>query len=300
MELGVVPLTAAAIPLPPAAGGLPLSVAGVVLVAAVAHAAWNSIAHGIKDKLVAFTLVSAGAGLFALPLLLLAELPDPRSWPYLGVSVVLHNAYNLLLMQSYRLGDFGQVYPFARGVSPLLVTVASVAVLGEALSGGHALGVLLISVGLASLVLAARRGPVARPALLAAAGTGLAIASYTTVDGVGVRLAGSSLGYTAWLMVLHCSVIPVGALALRRGELLRQARPVWHIGLVGGFASTLAYGLVLWAQTRGALGPIAALRETSVIFGAVIGTVFFHEPFGRARILAAALVATGIILLNLP
>jgi drug/metabolite transporter (DMT)-like permease len=301
VELGALPLTTAATPFPSAAGGLPLTVAGVVLVAAVAHAAWNSIAHGIKDKLVAFTLVSAGAGLFALPLLFVAAPPDPRSWPYLGVSVLVHNAYNLLLMRSYRLGDFGQVYPFARGMSPLLVTMASVAVLGETPSGGHVLGVLLISAGLASLVLAGhRRGPVARPALLAAAGTGLAIATYTTVDGVGVRLAGSSLGYTGWLMVLHCSVIPVGALALRRGELLRQVRPVWHVGLVGGLASTLAYGLVLWAQTRGALGPVAALRETSVIFGAVIGTVLFHEPFGRARIIAATLVATGIVLLNLP
>lgn len=284
---------------PAAAGGLPLSVAAVVLLAAAAHAAWNSIAHGIGDKLIAFALVQAGALLCALPLVIVVAPPDRASWPYLAVSVVLHVVYYLLLMQSYRLGDFSQVYPFARGLSPLAVTVLSAVLVGEVPVWGHVLGVLVISAGLASLVLAGRhRGPVARPALAAAAATGLAIATYTTVDGAGVRLSGSTLGYIAWLMVGQCGAMPLLAIVRRRGALARQLRPVWHVGLAGGLANIFAYGLVLWAQTRAALGPIAALRETSVIFGAVIGTLAFHEPFGRARIAAAALVAAGILLLN--
>jgi drug/metabolite transporter (DMT)-like permease len=130
-------------------------------------------------------------------------------------------------------------------------------------------------------------------------GTGLAIASYTAVDGIGVRLAGSTLGYIAWLMALQGVVIPAAALAIRRGALTTQLRGVWLAGLLGGVLSVAAYGLVLWAQTRSALAAVAALRETSIIIGAVIGTLVFREPFGRPRIAATVLVVAGIVLLNI-
>jgi drug/metabolite transporter (DMT)-like permease len=274
-------------------------VAGVVLVAAVTHASWNAIAHGIKDKLVAITLFSLGGLLCAIPLLVWSPPPAARSWPYLAASVALHVPYNLLLMAAYRLGDFSQVYPLARGISPLLVTVLSAVLVGEIPPSGQTLGIVIISVGLASLVVTGRRrAPVPRAALLAAAGTGLIIATYSTVDGIGVRLAGSSLGYIAWLMFLDGTILPLIALAWRGRSLVAPIRDVWHIGLVAGAAGVLAHGLVLWAQTRAPLGPVAALRETSIIFGAIIGTVVFHERFGRARILAAALVATGVVVLN--
>jgi drug/metabolite transporter (DMT)-like permease len=276
-----------------------LFVVGVVLIAAVTHASWNAIAHGISDKLVAFTLLATGGLLCAVPLIVLATPPDSRSWPYLATSVGLHLLYNLLLMVSYGLGDFSQVYPLARGVSPVLVTVLSAVLVGEIPPAGQIAGILVISAGLASLVvIGGRRGPVPRAAVLAATATGLIIASYTTVDGIGVRLSGSSLGYTAWLMFLNGTVLPLVALARRGTALFGPIRKVWHIGLAGGLASVLAYGLVLWAQTRAALGPVAALRETGIIFGAIIGTVVFHERFGRARIVAAALVATGVVVLN--
>ena len=154
----------------------------------------------------------------------------------------------------------------------------------------------MVSAGLATLVLAGRRP--GRAAFLAAVGTGLTIAAYTTVDGVGVRLSASPVGYIGWLMLLESLCVPMFALVRRRDVLLKQPPRILLAGLAAGALSVLAYGLVLWAQTRGALAPIAALRETSVIFGAIIATLVFREPFGRTRIAATVLVVAGIVLLN--
>lgn len=275
------------------------TVVAVVLVAAVLHASWNSIAHGIKDQLVAFTLVGAGGALAAVPLVLFFPRPHAQSWPFLAISVGLHVTYTVLLMQCYRLGDFSQVYPLARGTSPLVTTILAAVVIGEVPGPARLAGVIAISAGLASLVLAGRRPHGSHAAIVAAVATGLTIATYTTVDGIGVRMSGTAFGYTGWLILLEGSAIPLWALAWRRGALLRQLRPVAAVGLTGGVLSLLGYGIVLWAQTRGPLGPIAALRETSIIAGAIIGAVVFHERFGRPRILAAVLVACGILVITL-
>jgi drug/metabolite transporter (DMT)-like permease len=287
------------------AAALPLSVTLAVLAAAVTHATWNAIAHGIKDQLLAFGLIGAGGILVAIPLVIVSPLPLPACWPYLLASIVIHVFYNLLLMRSYRYGEFGQVYPLARGTSPLVVTVLAAVFAAERPSAAQVAGVLVVSSGLALLVLAGRRAAsgagrgVGRAALIAAAGTGLTIAAYTVVDGLGVRLSGSSVAYIGWLMLLESLCVPAWALARRRHVLLSGTS--WRVlgsGLLAGGLSVLAYGLVLWAQTRGDLAPIAALRETSVIFGAVIGTVVFREPFGRWRIAATVLVVIGVLLLN--
>ena len=299
------------------AAALPLSVTLVVLAAAVTHATWNAIAHGIKDQLLAFGLIGAGGILVAIPLVIVSPFPLSACWPYLLASIVIHVFYNLLLMRSYRYGEFGQVYPLARGTSPLVVTVLAAVFAAERPSVAQVAGVLVVSCGLALLVLAGRtrrraaagggsgsagRGGgsgLGRAALVAAVGTGLTIAAYTTVDGLGVRLSGSSVAYIGWLMLLESLCVPAWALARRRHELLSgTSRRVLGSGLLAGGLSVLAYGLVLWAQTRGDLAPIAALRETSVIFGAVIGTVVFREPFGRWRIAATLLVVIGVLLLN--
>ena len=290
------------------AAALPLSVTLAVLAAAVTHATWNAIAHGIKDQMLAFGLIGAGSIVVAVPLVLVAPFPLGACWPYLLGSVIIHVFYNLLLMRSYRYGQFGQVYPLARGTSPLVVTVLAALFAAERPSVPQVCGVLVVSCGLAVLVLAGRRaGPggagagaaPSRAALLAAGATGLTIAAYTTVDGLGVRLSGSSVAYIAWLMLLESLCVPAWALVRRRREVTGGvSRRVLLSGLGAGALAVLAYGLVLWAQTRGALAPIAALRETSVIFGAIIGTVVFREPFGRSRIAATMLVVLGVLLLN--
>jgi drug/metabolite transporter (DMT)-like permease len=275
---------------------LSLTVTLAVIAAAVTHAAWNAIAHGIKDQTLAFALIGVGGIAVGIPLVIVAAMPRADCWPYLLGSVAIHVFYNLLLMQCYRLGEFSQVYPLARGTSPLVVTILAAIFIHEHLGLAQVAGVLVVSAGLATLVLAGRRP--GRAAFLAAVSTGLTIAAYTTVDGVGVRLSASPVGYIGWLMVLESLCVPMFAVVRRRDVLLKQPKRILLAGLAAGALSVLAYGLVLWAQTRGALAPIAALRETSVIFGAIIGTLIFREPFGRTRIAATVLVAAGIILLN--
>ena len=275
---------------------LSLTVTFAVIAAAITHAVWNAIAHGIKDQTLAFALIGVGGIAVGIPLVIVAAMPRADCWPYLFGSVAIHIFYNLLLMRCYRLGEFGQVYPLARGTSPLVVTILAAIFIREDLALPQIAGVLVVSAGLATLVLAGRRP--GRAAFLAAVGTGLTIAAYTTVDGVGVRLSASPVGYIGWLMVLESLCVPMFAVLRRRHVLLKQPKRILLAGLAAGALSVLAYGLVLWAQTRGALAPIAALRETSVIFGAIIGTLIFREPFGRTRIAATVLVAAGIVLLN--
>ncbi|MFE2937494.1 EamA family transporter [Streptomyces sp. NPDC059255] len=274
----------------------PLVVAAV-LVAALTHATWNAIAHTIKDQLVAFTLICGGSAVLSAVVACFVPLPDAAAWPYLIVSALLHVGYMALLMRSFTLGDFGQMYPIARGTAPLAVTVAADVLVGETMDAWQTAGVAVASAGLTGVALWGIRGPrTARqwPALLAALATGLSIAAYTVVDGVGVRSAGSPIGYIAWLLILQGPLIPAYALCARRGRLLPQLRPHARLGLLGAALSMLAYGLVLWAQTRAPLGPVSALRESSIIVGAVIGTVFFKERFGAPRIVAAALMVAGI------
>ncbi|POX41559.1 EamA family transporter [Streptomyces sp. Ru73] len=274
----------------------PLVVAAV-LTAAVTHAAWNAIAHGIKDQLLAFTLVGSGGAVCGAVLAGVSPLPAAGAWPLLLASALLHVVYQALLMRSFRLGDFGQMYPIARGTAPLVVTVLAAVFVGELPDAWALAGVALASAGLLGVALWGIRGSGTRPhwpAIIAAVATGLAIASYTTVDGVGVRASGTPLGYIGWLMLLEGLAIPAYALATRRRALFTELRPFAARGLLGGVLSVFAYGLVLWAQTRAPLAPIAALRESSIIVGAAIGTIFLKERFGAPRIAAAGLMVVGI------
>lgn len=271
-----------------------------VLAAALLHAAWNAIAHAITDRLLGFALISLGGMLATLPLLLFTGLPPREAWPPLLGSLALHLLYMGLLMLAYRAGEFGQVYPLARGTAPWVVALLAVPVFGETLPPPHLAGVLTVSLGLMALVLAGgcpRRRQL--PALASAFATGLAIAGYTLVDGYGVRLTENPVGYLAWIMMLQGPVFLLVAACTRRGRLAAQLRPIWRVGLLGGGMSAAAYGLVLWAQLSGALAGIAALRETSIVFAAIMGGVLFGERLGRTRVMAAATVAAGAVLLAL-
>ncbi|MGZ0198853.1 EamA family transporter [Streptomyces sp. RM1] len=274
-------------------------VLATVLTAAVLHAVWNSIAHRIPDKLIGFTLISLACTGCAAVLVCCTPLPPAGAWPFLAASAALQVASQLFLLRAYELGDFGQMYPLARGVAPLLVAIASVTLLGGTLSTVQATGVLLVSGGLAALALASGRiGRAQLPALGAALGSGAIIASYTLVDSVGVRHSSAVLAYTAWLFLLQGPIMPLIALARRRGRLLAQLRPVAGTGLAGGVLSMTAYGLVVRAQAHGQVAAVAALRETGILVAAVIATLVFREPFGRLRLVAGAVVLTGIGLMR--
>ncbi|MFF0476831.1 EamA family transporter [Streptomyces sp. NPDC004284] len=268
-----------------------------VLLAAVTHASWNAMAKSVKDQLLSFTLISGGGALIGAAAACFAPLPAAGARPYLITSALLHIAYYALLMRSFTLGDFGQMYPIARGTAPLVVTALAAVFVHELPGGWQLLGVAVACAGLTGLALWGIRGGESRPhwpALLAAGATGLSIALYTVVDGVGVRASGTPLGYIGWLMVLEGLAIPAYALWTRRTALLPQLRPHAARGLLGATLSVAAYALVLWAQTKAPLAPIAALRESSIIVGAAIGAVFFKERFGAPRIAAAGLMVVGI------
>lgn len=280
-----------------AAGAL---VTAAVLASAVLHASWNAMAHRVPDPMAAMSLIGFGITVLSLPLLVFVPPPVAASWPYLGASLAMHMLYVLLLARSYRLGDFGQMYPIARGVSPLVVTLVAAAFLGERLAPAALSGVLVVCAGLAVLVGGGwRAGSHDTRAILAAVATGLAISGYTVVDGAGVRVAGGDLSYPVWLLAgvgVGMALTAVPLVHDRRTKMLTER---WWMAPVGGSLSWLSYALVLWAQARGALGPVAALRETSVIVAAVLGTLVFGERFGRQRILATVLVAAGVVLINL-
>jgi drug/metabolite transporter (DMT)-like permease len=236
-----------------------------VLLAAFTHANWNAIAHRITDKLVGFTLIAGGGVVFGLGMALFMALPAARAWSYLLASAAVHIAYQTLLMLSFRLGDFGQAYPIARGTAPLVVTVLTAVFAHEVPDGWAAAGIVVSCAGLTGVALWGPRGR--RPdwtAIGAALATGLTIAAYTVLDGLGVRASGSSFGYIAWLLAVQGVVIPAYAAYRWRGELLTIFRPFAALGLLGSALSVVAYALVLWAQTRAQLAPIAALRESSV------------------------------------
>ncbi|AUH42590.1 EamA family transporter [Streptomyces sp. CMB-StM0423] len=278
-------------------------IAAAVLAAAVMHASWNAIAHGVKDQLVVFALIGVGDVLIAGTAVFFVPFPDAGAWPWLLASVAIHLVYMTLLMQSFRLGDFGQVYPIARGTAPLVVAAVAHLFLNERLGLWQTAGVAVACAGLSGIALWGLRGKDTRPhwpALAAAFATGLSIAAYTIVDGVGVRASGSAMGYTAWLVLLMGPWIPLAALVLRGPGMVRELAPVAVRGLLGGAISITAYGLVLWAQTRAPLAPIAALRESSIVVGAAIGAVFLKERFGGPRIVAACLMVAGIALVLLP
>jgi len=280
--------------------GIPAAVVPVVLLAALLHATWNAMAHAVPDRLIAFALIGTAYLIAGGAMAAATPLPAAGSWVYLIASVLLHVLYNLLLMRSFMLGDFGQVYPLARGTAVAVVAVLATVAVGEAMPPARLVGVILVCVGLAALVAPLGRTAHAElPAVVAALGTGVMIAGYTTVDGVGVRGSGRVLGYTGWLFLLQGAALPILAYARRGRGLARQARPYLLAGLAGGVLSLTAYGLVLWAQTRAPLAPVAALRETSSLMGAIIGAVVFRESFGRRRILAAVVVTAGVVLANL-
>ncbi|GAA3453196.1 EamA family transporter [Dactylosporangium matsuzakiense] len=276
--------------------GLSAGVIALTLTAAVLHAAWNALAHGVRDRLIGFALIGLGCtGAGAAGVLVLGS-PPAAAWPLLLASAAMHVVYVLLLWASYELGDFSQAYPIARGSAPWLVAVIEV-VLGRRLPIVQAAGIVVITAGLLSLAAVGRERR-NRAVIGAALATGVAIAGYTVIDAAAVAVTPVPV-YAAWLFLLQGPVLPVVAFVRRRRKVVEQARGLWAAGIGGGLVSVAAYGLVLVAQTSGATAAIAALRETSIVIGALIGAAFLGEALGRRRAVAAAVVTVGIVLLSL-
>jgi drug/metabolite transporter (DMT)-like permease len=282
--------------------GLDPKVIALVLLAAVMHASWNAMLKAAPDRVTTSAVMNlTGLGVGAV-LALLVTAPASASWVFILLSVAIHFGYFVFLLGSYRYGDLSQVYPLARGIGPLIVAFVSPWLIGEHLGRVQLLGVTLLCVGILSLAfnrLHLRELMNWKPVVMALA-TGGSIAAYTVVDGLGVRVSGSPAGYIAWLFIFDGVSMAMLAALLRRRALGGAIRSIWKPAVLSGLVAMLAYGIVIWCYNLGAIAPIAALRETSVVIAAAIGSLLLREPFGRWRIVASAFCAIGIVAINLP
>jgi drug/metabolite transporter (DMT)-like permease len=276
----------------------PLIVA-IVIGAGALHATWNAIAKQVDDRLMAFAWIGVASTVGGGIWLVLTGLPYRAAIGFAIASAIIHVVYDLALMNSYRLGAFNQTYPIARGTSPLVVAVGAYFLANEHLSAATLLGIATLAAGLISLAFSA--GRLSRqdlPAVGAAVLTGLTIASYTIVDGLGVRRAHDPWAYVALLFLLQGPPLTVVAAVRRPASSWRDWSTISR-GLLAGVLCVMAYAIVLWAQTRAPLAEVAAIRETSVVFAALIGVTVLGEKFGRRRVAAAVVIATGIVLISL-
>ncbi len=272
----------------------------LVLLAAFVHACWNALVKSGREPLLAVAGVSAVAMVISAGLIPWLPVPARASWPYLAGGVVTHNGFKIFLVLAYRGGDLSRVYPLARGSAPLLVALFSGLAVGEFLGAWGYVGVAVVSLGLASLTFEGGvQGRAGRTAVVFAFFTGVFIGAYTLIDGMGVRLSGHSLAYGAWLFALDGVPMVLLAWALRRHALRDFLRQGALTSLAAGSLSLFGYFVIIWALNQRAMAPIAALRETGVIFAALIGRVVLKEPFGQRRVVAAVLVCAGVVLLHL-
>ena len=275
---------------------MPFHIIALILFAALLHASWNALLRGGADRLWSMTIMCLAVALASVAVALFLAPPARASWMYAVLSAVLHVGYNLFLVRSYRAGDLGQTYPISRGSSPLLITIAASAFAGERVALSALLGIALVAGGIISLAFNGRKPAV--PSLPYALGTGCFIAAYSVVDGIGVRLSGAPMAYTAWMCALWGLLMPAVYIGLRDAGSLFTMRPGFLTAFVGGLVSLLAYGIVIYAMSGAPMGAVSALRETSVLFAALIGYFFLGETLTVRKMLACAVIAAGTIIIG--
>ncbi|MCJ8269821.1 MAG: EamA family transporter [Psychrosphaera sp.] len=269
----------------------------VVLVAALFHAIWNSMIKNSGEKLLTLGYIRFVGLVYGLIVITTQPMIDLNAVPYLLIATTIHFAYFYCLLNAYKFGDFSQVYPISRGLAPLVVLSLGAFIAGEYLNNWQLLGTLLICLGVLSLAFGGDKKHQAKP-LLFAIGTGLCIAGYTFASGLGVRVAGNFLVYSGWLEVLTGAFTLIFIVAKKPGDIIPYSKSNYKGALSAGILSISAYVAALWAMSRVPMAPVAAVRETSIIFAAVIGAVAMKEGCAAKRIVASFLVAVGVVLLG--
>ena len=290
------------------------SIVAAVLFGALLHASWNALVKSSTDKSLDTVLIHVVGSIVALPLALWLGWPQAESWPFIAASVTIHIAYYLLLTGAYQHGDLGLTYPLMRGTAPLLVALVSVATLGEHLSMAGWLGVVAVSAGVLLLGLPGRLvlangdhdqagHQLRNKAIRFALANAVIIAIYTVIDAKGARASGNALQYVVTLFLLDGW--PFAIIVLwRRGKAAQPyirayARKRWPVALGGAVASLGSYGIALWAMTQAPVATVAALRETSVLFAALLGAWLLKEKFTQRRVLGTLTIVAGVMALRL-
>lgn len=271
----------------------------LVLFSAVLHATWNAFLHSSEDRIWQFGMMSFPYVAVSAVVLCFVPPPGMASWPFIGASALLQLGYCFALASAYKAGDFGQIYPIARGLSPLLVFIGALVFAGEHVQSVALAGIVLVSVGIISLAFRKRR--FATRSVPAALVTGIFIAAYTVVDGIGVRAAGSSFGYIAWVYLLFN--VPLAIMAFRlygnpRRLFLDNPRRSLQ-GISSGVIALVAYGIVIFAFRFLPIAAVSALRELSSIFAVLIGWLFMREQITTRRVVACMLVTAGAVLIRI-
>ncbi len=279
---------------------LSLGVTLAVLGAGLLHAGWNALLKSAPggDPMLDTATIVAGSAVCGLVVIPFVGVPDPASWKFAALSALIHWAYYVTLAHAYRTGDLSFAYPLMRGTAPLITTLLGIAFLREFPTPHVALGIALISSGIVAIAFA-QRGRHPRAAAGWALANAAIIAAYTLVDGAGARASGNAPAYVSWLIFLEALPFLAWIWLRQRGAALRYIGNHWQRGILGGAASLAAYGIVLWAMTRAPVAAVAALRETSVLFAALIGAVFLKETLGLRRLAGAASVVAGVAALKL-
>ena len=271
-----------------------------VFAAAIMHATWNALVKVSGDRLFSMSVIMLSHSLLSLPFVFYFGLPDPEVWIWIGLSVAIHLIYYLSMINQYRYGDLSYVYPLSRGSAPLMVCLIAYVFVGEKLSNIGIVAIVIISMGILTLALP-RNLKFSKPgkATVASLFTAIMIAGYTIIDGIGGRAEEEVFRYIAWLFLIEG--FPLLTILLTNRS-MQQMKVAWQdVGLksvFGGVLSTGAYALVIWAMSISPFAAVSALRETSVIVAALIGTYLMKETLGPRRIGASVLVAIGVVVLQ--
>ena len=275
----------------------------IVLFGALLHASWNVIVKSGTDKYLNAVLVCGAAGLVALVLIPFLPLPLAPSWPYMIISTIFQVCYLFMVAAAYSNGDMSLAYPLMRGTPPLLVAMAAGPLIGEVLGAGQWLAIGFISCGVLTMALGSRRktaaGQNTSRTVIIALVNALFIAGYTLVDGIGVRVSGNAISYTLWAFLFNAIPVVSWGIWKYRGQLVGHIRQRGHLAMIGGAGTLGSYGLALWAMTMAPVAMVAALRETSILFGMILSLFLLREHISLKRLAGALLIVCGTVLMRL-
>jgi drug/metabolite transporter (DMT)-like permease len=269
----------------------------LILLAAALHAGWNALIKISGDRVAVMAVVTLAGSILSIFALPFVDSPDPASWPLLALTILIHTGYHFFLPIAYDHGDLGQVYPIARGTAPILVTLGALVFAGEHVGQTALIGILCLAVGVMALTFDGGKISKINPkAIIFAIVTGVCIASYTVVDGLGVRQAGSILGFAVWLTIGDGVLTILIALIWKKREIAKVMKNNALTGFAGGAMQVGAYWIIVYALAGAPMGMVSGLRETSVLFAALISTFVLKEGFGVWRFVSACLVTFGLML----
>ena len=278
---------------------IPTIVITTTLCAALLHACWNALAKGAADKHLSMAGVIIGHLPFAIIGLMFVPMPDLACWPYLLGSMVFHFGYQVFLLNSYRIGDLTQVYPVARGITPLIVAMVSVSFLNVLLDWQEVVAIALIGTGLLLLGLVRGHGGARNPkAAMLAAITGCFIAGYSLVDGLGARVAGTAIGFYGGSAIGNALIFAAFMRLSKPDTLGRLCSEGLFVLIFGGAASYTAYALVVWGFLQAPIALVTALRETSIIFALFIGVFLMKKRLDLFKVGSTFLTLVGAILMR--